>query len=431
MRIPKRFPIRDLALVAAATTITNVASYLMSLAGARLLTPQEFGAFGALLGLSIIGSTLAIAAQTVAARRVAATDAAARDGVVSSVLRVTFAAAALLLLASGMVSLPLARLLNVSAIAVVATLASVAVLVVGFSVLGVIQGRSEHGRFGGAYAVLGIARAACTIGAIVIHPSAETAAIGMLVGGAFGSVLAVLVARVPLRVGPHVRGVSRELIRNTIALLGLYTLTNLDVVLARSLLPLEQSGYYAVGALVAKIAFFLPAFISYVLFPRMASTRPGRARRTAVLATLVLGVAMTAASVIVAPLFIWLAGGERYAGIESSLWLFALQGSIFALIQAIVYVRLSSEDRGSAILMAMGVLAFVMVVTLRMHHSVNEIVLTSILVGLAMAVVSWHAEFGSPRQRGLEHTYQWTRCEKADDPPARKTRRRCTGHSTA
>lgn len=196
------------------------------------------------------------------------------------------------------------------------------------------------------------------------------------------------------------------MIRNTIALLGLYTLTNLDVVLARSLLPLEQSGHYAVGALVAKIAFFLPAFISYVLFPRMASTRPGRARRTAVLATLVLGVAMTAASVIVAPLFIWLAGGERYSGIESSLWLFALQGSIFALIQAIVYVRLSSEDRGSAILMAMGVLAFVMVVTLRMHHSVNEIVLTSILVGLAMAVVSWHAEFGSPRQRGLEHTHQ-------------------------
>jgi len=77
VRIPKRFPIRDLALVAAATTITNVASYLMSLAGARLLTPQEFGAFGALLGLSIIGSTLAIAAQTVAARGVAATDAAA------------------------------------------------------------------------------------------------------------------------------------------------------------------------------------------------------------------------------------------------------------------------------------------------------------------------------------------------------------------
>ncbi|OIQ93362.1 hypothetical protein GALL_246920 [mine drainage metagenome] len=402
MEIRKTLLIRDLALVAVATTITNVASYLMSLAGARLLPPPEFGAFGALLGLSIIGSTLAIAAQAVAARRVASTDPAARAGAAASVIRVALAAAGMLMLASLLVSFPLATLLNVSYVAVAATLASVAVLIGGFTALGLIQGRSEHARFGGAYAALGIARAACTIGAIAVHPSAEAAAIGMLAGGTLGSVLAVIVARVPLHIGPRVVGVSGELIRNAIALLGLYAITNLDVVLARSLLPVEASGLYAVGALVAKIAFFLPTFVSYVLFPHMSSTRQSRYRLASVLATLALGVAVTVASAVLAPLFISIAGGNRYAGIESSLWLFALQGSIFAVIQSIIYVRMSTIDRGSSAIMTMGVLAFVLLVALRMHNSVDEIVLTSIAVGLATAGVIWRAEFSSPRPRSSE-----------------------------
>jgi O-antigen/teichoic acid export membrane protein len=394
--------LRDLAVVAIGTTIANVASFLMSMAGARLLTPQEFGALGALLGLSIIGSTLAVAAQAVAARRLAAAESTGSDGIVGSVLRMNYAAAALLLLVGAGVSPPLSTLLKVSVLAVIATFASVAVLVVGFAVLGVIQGRSEHTRFGGAYAALGVARAAFTIGAVALHPTAEAAAVGMLVGSAIGSLFAVLIARVPLRAGARSRGVARELVRNAIALLGLYALTNVDVVLARAFLSPVQSGDYAVGALVAKIAFFLPTFILYVLFPHMASGRPGRARRAAVLATVAVGVFMTAASAILAPLFIWLAGGVQYAGLNSMLWLFALQGSVFALVQVLVYVRLSSEDRGAAVLMWTGLLAFGTVVTFWLHHSVNQIVLTSVLVSLAMALTSSRADFRLLRQRRPE-----------------------------
>ncbi len=398
MRIRGKLILRDLAVVAIGTTIANVSSFLMSMASARLLTPQQFGAFGALLGLSIIGSTLAVAAQAVAARQIASAESTGSSGIVGSVLRVSYAAAALLLLIGAGVSLPLSALLKVSVLAVIATFASVAVLVVGFAVLGVIQGRSEHARFGGAYAALGVARAAFTIIAIALHPTAEAAAVGMLVGSAVGSLVAVLIVHVPLRVGARSRGVSRELVRNAIALLGLYALTNVDVVVARAFLSPVQSGHYAVGALVAKIAFFLPTFILYVMFPHMASGNPGRARRAAVLATIAVGVFITAASAILAPQFIWLAGGAQYGGLNSTLWLFALQGSVFALVQVLVYVRLSSEDRGAAVLMWTGLLAFGTVVAFWLHQSVNQIVLTSVIVSLALALISSREDFRLAQQ---------------------------------
>ena len=49
----------------AATLVGNGAAYLLSMVAARVLTPEEFGAMGALLGILVIISTVGIA--TVAA----------------------------------------------------------------------------------------------------------------------------------------------------------------------------------------------------------------------------------------------------------------------------------------------------------------------------------------------------------------------------
>ena len=66
---------KGLVFVGAATLIGNGAAYLLSMVSARVLSPADFGALGALLGLLVIISTVAISTQALTARRVAvATD---------------------------------------------------------------------------------------------------------------------------------------------------------------------------------------------------------------------------------------------------------------------------------------------------------------------------------------------------------------------
>jgi len=62
---------KGLVFVGAATLVGNGAAYLLSIVAARVLTPADFGAYGALLGILIIISTLSIAVQALTARRVA------------------------------------------------------------------------------------------------------------------------------------------------------------------------------------------------------------------------------------------------------------------------------------------------------------------------------------------------------------------------
>ena len=56
--------------VAAGTTAANVLSYGLSLAGARLLAPEQYGLFVALLAVTLVASVPALALQAVVAVRV-------------------------------------------------------------------------------------------------------------------------------------------------------------------------------------------------------------------------------------------------------------------------------------------------------------------------------------------------------------------------
>ena len=68
---PRRALAKGLVFVGAATMVGNGAAYLLSMVSARVLTPADFGALGALLGLLVIISTVGIAMQAFTARRVA------------------------------------------------------------------------------------------------------------------------------------------------------------------------------------------------------------------------------------------------------------------------------------------------------------------------------------------------------------------------
>ena len=62
---------KGLILVGVATLVGNGAAFLLSMVSARVLGPDDFGAFGALIGILLILVTVAISIQALAARRVA------------------------------------------------------------------------------------------------------------------------------------------------------------------------------------------------------------------------------------------------------------------------------------------------------------------------------------------------------------------------
>ena len=70
MSEPRAALAKGLVFVGAATMIGNGAAFLLTMIAARVLTPDEFGALGALLGMLVIISTISIATQALTARRV-------------------------------------------------------------------------------------------------------------------------------------------------------------------------------------------------------------------------------------------------------------------------------------------------------------------------------------------------------------------------
>ncbi|HEV2894596.1 MAG TPA: hypothetical protein VG411_12640, partial [Actinomycetota bacterium] len=68
----------------------------------------------------------------------------------------------------------------------------------------------------------------------------------------------------------------REVGTATTGLLGLFLLANVDVLLARHYLDRAAAGRYALGAVVAKIAFWAPQFVVTVIFPRLVGAADPR-----------------------------------------------------------------------------------------------------------------------------------------------------------
>ncbi len=118
---------------------------------------------------------------------------------------------------------------------------------------------------------------------------------GWPLGATLGAVVGhfVLVERLAWRSEEGTREYLVETGHAAHALIALYALTNLDVLLARAQLSAFDAGLYAAGALVARAVFFLPQAILVAAFPRIVAGARN-AQRQAVAAVAVLGLLATA-----------------------------------------------------------------------------------------------------------------------------------------
>jgi len=380
---------KGLILVGVATLVGNGAAYLLSMVAARILNQADFGALGALLGLLVILATLGISTQALAARRVATAN-ANRPQVEEQLIRLSIFLGLGVIVAGVAVAWPIGVIFTIPTVAVATGIGSLGFVIVGSAAMGIAQGREEHTRLSLAFIANGGGRAIGGIIGVLVLASVTGVGIGIFIGCAIGAFIAYRLVRRPewkpfgAKVGA---GIGVELGHVVHALMVLFTLTNVDVLLARFFLTEDQSGQYAVGVLLAKIAFFLPNAIVIVLFPKMSAEESRRTVYIATGLTAVVGAVITASAFLLGDLVVRVLGGVQYLSMGDVIWLFALEGSAFALVQVLLYARLAAQDRKAVLAVWVALVALVAIVSLWRNDSVTEIVTTVVVVSLALTVV--------------------------------------------
>ena len=387
MSEPRAALAKGLVFVGAATMIGNGAAFLLTMIAARVLTPDEFGALGALLGMLVIISTISIATQALTARRVSVSTGDERTSIEGEAVRLSVLVGIVIALSGLLLAWPLGTLFTIPPLAVGMGIASLGFVVVGSAAMGIAQGREEHLRLSWAFLANQIGRALGGVIGVLALQSVVGVGAGVLVGCAVGAFIAYrIVCPGAWSIGVS-WGVATEFLHIVHALAVLFTLTNVDVLLARLFLDGYQSGEYSVGVQLAKIAFFLPSAIIIVLFPKMTSGNNRRAVYIATALTAMVGVAITGFSLLFGDLVARILGGKQYTELGSEIWLFALEGSAFALVQVLLYARLATQDRKAVVAVWVALVAQVAIIAIWRHDSLAEIVTTVVAVSLVLTVV--------------------------------------------
>jgi O-antigen/teichoic acid export membrane protein len=409
---------RDALVLAAGMGLANAGNYGFNLVMAFLLGPEAYGALAALLALVLVGSVPGLALQAVVARRTALAAGAAWPGAGWLVGR---AGAGLALLAA-LAGPGLVLFLHLEGAVPVLWLAlALAPTPLLFAVQGLLQGRQ---RFGALAAVM-VAGATVKLAIGLALVAAGLGVPGAMAGVAAGATLAALAglrlatptggsvdnparpvpgsATLPHR-GPRQRrvgfrralgdvgvGWGREVATATTGLLGLFLLANVDVLLARHYLDRAAAGRYALGAVVAKIAFWAPQFVVTVVFPRLVGGA-GRRRLLAGSAWVIAGFGgLLAASAAVADragLAVPVLGGG-YAGLGPLLPVFAAIGTGLALVQLLLFEGIATRDRRMGRAVAVALVAEVALVAGPLHGGPGQVAGAALAVVAALAATGW------------------------------------------
>lgn len=356
--------LRSSMVIAVAMAVMNLTTYGFTIIAARVLGPVEYGALAAVMGLLLVLNVLSLGLQATGARRVAASP-ADRAALQVAVMRTTYRCAAglglLALLAAPLVS----AVLNLDSWTVAAL---VAVTVVPLTVMGgqagVLQGERRWGPLAVIYLAVGVGRIAFGAVALVVEPDT----LGAMLGVTAGAFAPAAIGWWALRRTPGVatsevrpeapRALLAETVRNSHALLAFFALSNVDVVVARSVLDEHEAGLYAGGLILTKAVLFLPQFVVVIVFPAMSSATS--ARRINLLAlglVLAIGSATVVGTAVLSGLAVVFVGGPAYDAIQGSLWLFAALGTLLAMLQLMVYNVVARQRQRAVLVLWVGLAA--------------------------------------------------------------------------
>jgi O-antigen/teichoic acid export membrane protein len=384
-------------LVSLALAGNNGASYLVTVVAARTLAPAVFGEFSSLLAVLVVGVVPAMGVQTVVALRIArARDGAPMEtGSLFSLAATTSFVVTLVSLA--MVPVLLAVLHLESPFSALWLAASLAPLTLLGLFHGILQGTRRFAVLAVLIVLEGIGKIGGTLIGLLVARTSEAALAGTAIGSVIVVVIGWLICGRPLPVSGGVQHLG-QVLHAAQAMFALVLLVNVDLVLARHHLPPADAGQYAIGAVVTKIAYWLPQAVGVVVLPRLANAE-GR-RRTVPIA-LVVCAALDAVVLAVALLFgstvVGLIGGARYTSSTLAVWPFAVVGSLLALVQILLFSRIASADRKSTALVWAAVGTEIVLVSAWLHDSAGEVITAAVIATLALAAFGGVIEYVTAR----------------------------------
>jgi O-antigen/teichoic acid export membrane protein len=379
----RRTRAHDGSAVAVATSVMNVATYGFTMLAARIIGPSEYGAFVACLNLLVILQVVALGLQATAARRIAVdlgNVATIEGAILRTTTRVSVAVGALLLVLVPAVD----ALLNLDSLATAAVVAVAAVpLTLAGGQAGILQGERRWGPLALFYVAGGVPRLVVGTAIILWRPDATSAILGVGLGYLFPLMVgwwALRHRRTPESVAAEhsARSLLVESAHNAQVLFAYFALSSVDIMIARQVLDDHDAGLYASGLIMAKVMLFLPQFVVIVAFPDMASpTSRRRALVRSLLLVAALGVVMVVAARVLSGLAMVFVGGAEFGEVEDLLWVFAVLGTLLAMLQLQVYAVLARQGRRTVVLV-WAALAVVVVLGLR----------TDSVIGLVSVVVT-------------------------------------------
>ena len=377
--------IQGVIVVGAGLAVPQVLAYAASVIAARLLVPAEFGAFGAMQGITQIGTPIGLAIQAIAARRLVKNSANKHLDLLKFGLEVSIA----VMLATLLISFPLSSIFNIDYLVLVLTIGAIAPFVFISTQLGIAQGKEFYLKLAGIYIVFGIGRSVSAIVGLFVYPELISVGIGFFGGTLLSAIVAHFILGNSNKFWKTDRAEKsdKELWKATQALFALYVLVNIDVLLARIVLTPEESGIYTVGMLVAKIAFFMPQAITIVLFPKMGKN-DSSALRLAVIGTSLIGAGYIAVTYFASEFVVNAIGGAGYAELYSEVWYFAIEGSLFAVLQVLLYGRIAREDTKVSLLLWAGSIIATISVWLITTDTIITVVSSLIIVTFVLVIVA-------------------------------------------
>src|SRR5438552_1862527 len=391
---------RSGALLTAASAASIVANYVFLLAAGRVLGSEEYGSLAALLGLlSVVlipASALQMAVSREISRRIASGDQTGATAFARATFRIGLAATAPLVLVALALAAPLSHLLHIHSVGIVVLAESTLVTALVFPVaLGVLQGLQRFHALAATYVFPLLVRLVFFAGLASAGYRLGGAIAATLVGAVAGTALSIALMREPLR-GPG--ALSREELMTflrylspvAVGLVGIALLTHVDILIVKARFSGGEAGAYGAASAFARVAFFLPATILAVLFPRTAA-RQARGEETedilgrSLLATAAFCGLLAVFYEAAGPGLVTTTFGSDFAAGGGILAPFALAIGLFSLANVLVGYHLSRGETRYAWLVAAGVVAQVVVLAL-VPTSLEAVVWANVIVAASLLV---------------------------------------------
>lgn len=346
-------------ILGAASVVAIALNYGFLLASGRLLGSGDYGALAALLGfLTVVllpTGAVQLAVSREISRRMAIGDTAGAHGFGWAVLRLGLIATAPMVALGLALAVPLKELLNIESTSVVVLAASALLAVFAFPIAtGVLQG---HQRFL-ALATMYVLPFAIRLGLLVLAAVGGLRLGGAVFSAAAASIAASLIAlalvRDPLRRGvravrPSLGPFLSYLWPVVVGLTGIAVLTNVDLIVVKARFAPDDAGGYAAASAFARVAFFLPATILAVLFPRTAA-RHARGETTAdilgrsLFATAAFGALLTLFYAMSGRGLVHTSFGREFAEGGELLAIFSVSMTLFAVANILLGFHLSRGE---------------------------------------------------------------------------------------